>query len=388
MLTTIKKFLMIFTTVISCTYAGVLWAQETTKTEDDSSEEATAPLLGAAESERLPGRRPRLQYPGNNVSDKGQMEMLARQLADGLSPQLPEDALIWLETPTKDKFLVLWRPDRSGIPRGALLIVPSEGEHLAWPDTIRPLHNSLPDHGWATLAVSLPDPASPQIPGRTLPVKSQPDTRGEQSADNNDDLEISATSGLVIEDKPVVEVNQETQEDAQTTNNKQLAKPPDSSSPEVVTEQRLAAALDFLRDKDQSNIVILGSGAGAIRASKFLNNSMPKMDKPNVGATKRFSGIVLLNSRNRLPTMKRDYADWFVNSEIPVLDIFLGNDVRNLRAAKARKIIAKRKQMTRYKQVEINHLTATSVEQETVLSRRIRGYLGTNTSGENNGILQ
>ncbi len=351
----IKKLLTILITLTACSYAGFLWAQKSANTEEDSATDTTTSLLAAVEPRQLLGRQPRLQFPSNDGSDKSQMETLAKQIAGGLFPQLPEDALVWLETPTNDKFLGLWRPDRSGNPRGVLLIVHSEGEHLAWPNTIRPLHATLPDHGWATLAVSLPDPASPQIPGRTLPVKSQPDTRGEQSADNNDDLEISATSGLVIEDKPVVEVNQETHEDAQTTNNKQLAKPPDSSAPEVVTEQRLAAALDFLRDKDQSNIVILGSGAGAIRASKFLNNNMPKMDKPNVGATKRFSGIVLLNSRNRLPTMKRDYADWFVNSEIPVLDIFLGNDVRNLRAAKARKIIAKRKQMTRYKQVEINH---------------------------------
>ena len=388
MLITIKKFLAIFTILIGCTYAEVLWAQETTKTEGDNSEEATAPLLDVVESERLPGRRPRLQYPSNNVSDKSQMEMLAKQLSDGLSPQLPEDAFIWLETPTKDKFLVLWRPDRSGIPRGALLIVPSEGEHLAWPDTIRPLHTSLPDHGWATLAVSLPDPALPQIPSRTLPVKSQPETRGKQSANNNDDLEVSATPELVIEDKPAGELNKETQEDAQMTTNKQPAKQLDSSSPEVVTEQRLATALEFLRDKNQSNIVILGSGAGAIRASTFLNNNMPKTDKPNLGATKRLSGIVLLNSRNRLPTMEQDYADWFVDPEIPVLDIFLSNDVRNLKAAKARKKIAKRKQVTRYKQVELNRLTATSVEQENVLSRRIRGYLSTNIGGVDTSILQ
>jgi hypothetical protein len=379
--TIIKKLLITLIILIYCTYAGFLWAQETAKTEGDSAKDTTAPLLVAIEPRRLPGRQPRLQFPNNDGSDKSQMEALAEQISVGLSPRLPEDALVWLETPTKNKFLALWRPDRSGNPRGALLIVHSEGEHLAWPDTIRPLHASLPDHGWATLAVSLPDPANPQIPKRTLPLKSQSQPSGDELANNTDDPEAKEKSDTIIADKTAAGPSKNTPKNSLTTANSQPAETAENRPPEEITEQRLATALRFLHDKGQFNIVILGSGTGAIRANTFLNNTTPKIDNPDLGAAKPFSGIILLNSRNRLPTMEQDYTEWFADPGIPVLDIFLSKDLRNFKAAKARKIVAKQKKVVLYKQVKLNHLTATSVAQENLLSRRIRSYLSANLEG-------
>jgi hypothetical protein len=55
--------------------------------------------------------------------------------------------------------------------------------------------------------------------------------------------------------------------------------------------------------------------------------------------------------------------------------------LRNFKAAKARKIVAKQKKVVLYKQVKLNHLTATSVAQENLLSRRIRSYLSANLEG-------
>lgn len=377
----IKKLLTILITLTACTCAGLLCAQEAVKTGEDSAKDTSTHLLAAVEPRRLPGRQPRLQFPSNDGSDKSQMETLAKQISGGLPPQLPEDALVWLETPTNDTFLSLWRPDRSGNPRGVLLIVHSEGEHLAWPNTIRPLHATLPDHGWATLALSLPDPATPQIPKRTLPVKGQPQPRGDELANNTGDPEAKEKSDTMIADKTATDPNKNTPEDAQVTTNNQSTEKANNRPPEKITEQRLATALRFLHDKGQFNIVILGSGTGAIRANTFLNNTTPKIDNPDLGAAKPFSGIVLLNSRNRLPTMEQDYAEWFTDPKIPVLDIFLSKDFRNLKAAKARQIIAKQQKVARYKQVKINQLTPTSQGQENQLSRRIRSYLSAHVTG-------
>ena len=377
----IKKLLTILITLTACSYAGFLWAQKSANTEEDSATDTTTSLLAAVEPRQLLGRQPRLQFPSNDGSDKSQMETLAKQIAGGLFPQLPEDALVWLETPTNDKFLGLWRPDRSGNPRGVLLIVHSEGEHLAWPNTIRPLHATLPDHGWATLALSLPDPATPQIPKRTLPVKGQSQPTGDESANNTDDLEAKEKSDTMVAEKTAADPNKNTPEDAQATANNQSIEKASNKPPEEITEQRLATALRFLHDKSQFNIVILGSGTGAIRANTFLNNTTPKIDNPDLGAAKPFSGIVLLNSRNRLPTMEQDYAAWFTDPEIPVLDIFLSKDLRNLKAAKARQIIAKQQKVVLYKQVKIIHLTPTLQGQENQLSLRIRSYLSAHVTG-------
>jgi hypothetical protein len=79
--------------------------------------------------------------------------------------------------------------------------------------------------------------------------------------------------------------------------------------------------------------------------------------------------------------MEQDYRDWFNDPAIPVLDIFLAQDVRNQKAAKARKIIAKQKKVSVYKQVKLNHLKHTPSGHENILSRRIRSYLSANATG-------
>jgi hypothetical protein len=381
----LKKLLINLTTLACCLHVSVLWSQEAKKTDDAKTTDAenTTPLE-IAKPIRIPGNQKRSQFPLNDGSDKGHMDALATQISNSLSPQLPEDAIVWLGTTANEKFLSLWRPDRSGNPRGALLIVHSEGEHIAWPDSTGPLHETLPDYGWATLALSLPEPALSQTPKRTLAVKSLPSPKTEASADSKEDPEDPKKSEAMVAEKTAAEKTDEskTNKPLEVKTAAQEELPAKSSRlPEEITEQRLATALRFLHDKGQFNIVILGSGTGAIRANTFLNNTTPKIDNPDLGAAKPFSGIILLNSRNRLPTMEQDYTEWFADPEIPVLDIFLSKDLRNFKAAKARKIVAKQKKVVLYKQVKLNHLTATSVAQENLLSRRIRSYLSANLEG-------
>lgn len=386
----IKKPLINLITVICCVSSGLLWAQEDAKDEEDkAADDAKTMLADASKPTRIPSSQQRLQFPSNNGSDKGQMDVLAKQISRDLSPQLAEDAIVWLETTANEKFLSLWQPDRSGNPRGALLIIHSEGEHLAWPNTIWPLQETLPDHGWATLALSLPEPAKPQIPKRTLAVKTQALLKGDELANGQDESTDKKKSETMVANKEIEKEEAAKKElEKKDAANKNKAEPEianaensDSPTPEEITEQRLETALRFLHDKGQFNIVILGNGTGAIRANTFLNNTTPKIDNPNLGSAKPFRGIVLLNSLNRLPTMEQDYKDWFSDPAIPVLDIFLAQDFRNQKAAKARKIIAKQKKVSVYKQVKLNHLKHTSAGHENILSRRIRSYLSANTTG-------
>jgi hypothetical protein len=316
------------------------------------------------------------------------MEALAEQILSGTAPQLTVDALVWLKTLSNDRFLGLWQPDRTGNPRGALLIVHAEGGHLAWPDTIRPLHATLPDYGWATLAVSLPDPVTAQIPKRTLPAKTQLQTASDELMNTIDDIKIEQETETVPTNSTATDKNINTSQSKKVAADSLRAVKTSSKNPEEVTQQRLAAALLFLHDKGQFNVVILGDGAGAIRANNFLNNTTPKIDDPSLGAAKPFSGIVLLNGRNRLPTMQQDYTEWFTDPKTPVLDIFLNKDLRNLQAAKARAVIAKQKGVVIYKQVKLNSLATTSVGQENLLSRRIRSYLSVNVKGIEVGALK
>jgi len=388
MISIVTKLLSTLIITIGCVYAGALCAQETAKTEADSPADIGTTGVTAIEPTQIPGHQHRLQYPANDGSDVSQMEALAEQILSGTAPQLTVDALVWLKTLSNDRFLGLWQPDRTGNPRGALLIVHAEGGHLAWPDTIRPLHATLPDYGWATLAVSLPDPVTAQIPKRTLPAKTQLQTASDELMNTIDDIKIEQETETVPTNSTATDKNINTSQSKKVAADSLRAVKTSSKNPEEVTQQRLAAALLFLHDKGQFNVVILGDGAGAIRANNFLNNTTPKIDDPSLGAAKPFSGIVLLNGRNRLPTMQQDYTEWFTDPKTPVLDIFLNKDLRNLQAAKARAVIAKQKGVVIYKQVKLNSLATTSVGQENLLSRRIRSYLSVNVKGIEVGALK
>lgn len=303
---------------------------------------------------RLPGNTPRARIPQNE--DKS-MVLLAKSL--------PEDAPIWLTT-ADERFLGIWQRDRSGDPKGALFIIHAEGENPSWPNTTQPLHNTLPDYGWATLAISLPVPEQPPHPQRTAPVKTFLNI-GETPATAQDGDKPSATS---------------TPAPATTA----PAKPPQkpiSAMTETIAEKRLESALRFLHDQGQFNIILLGNGFGAIRASDFLKKITPKVTNPKLKEKleKPVSAIVIVNGRNRLPTMKASYKHWFSDPEVPVLDIFINTDNRNRGEAKDRKTLARQKRVATYKQVKINNLTHTKSWGENLLSRRIRSFLDANAAG-------
>ncbi len=346
--------------IICCGFSTLSIAQEADKaaTDSNTASEVAAPI-------RVPGSQQRSQFPSNNGSDNGHMAALGEQLSNQL-----KEATVWLETSSNERFLSLWQPDRSGNPRGALLIIHSEGEHPAWPNTTNPLHETLPDYGWATMALSLPEPAQATPPERTLAVKTAPAAKMDGQEDNSSKNTGKSEGAQSTEEEPKTMAEKPSTDSTTKT-----------VSPEAITEQRLETALRFLHGQGQFNIVILGNGTGAIRANTFLNNNTPKTEDPSLANAKPFRAIVLLNGRNRLPTMEQDYKNWFSDPSIPVLDIYVGKDPRNQQAAKARKVLAKQKKVAVYKQVKLSHLTHTRDGRENILSRRIRSYLSANATG-------
>lgn len=76
---------------------------------------------------------------------------LAEQLANTLEPS----QVLWLND-DQNRFLTIFTPDQSGQPKGAVVILHDADSHPDWPEVIRPLRSSLPLHGWATIAVQLP----------------------------------------------------------------------------------------------------------------------------------------------------------------------------------------------------------------------------------------
>jgi hypothetical protein len=332
------------------------------KPEDDQQQSVNKPI-------RLPSGTPRSFTPANESKS---MELLASQL--------PKDASLWLQADT-GRFLSLWQKDRSGTPKGALLMVHAEGEHAIWPISTKPLHDTLPNYGWSTLAISLPSPEFTQVPERTFPVKTIP-VKTEENADTDAlDQETVADTETSQQEAPK-EPNPITAKKPSKIENKKRENLP---SMEEVTERRLEAALRFLHDRGQFNVILLGNGGGAIRAHRFLEKITPKITNPKLKATfeKPVRAIVIVNGRNQLSGNQKaqTYDKWFNYADVPVLDIFVDSDHQNSLAAKQRKILAQQKNVKTYRQVRIAHLNQETNWGENQLSRRIRSFLDNNAAG-------
>ncbi|EGG94026.1 hypothetical protein IMCC1989_428 [gamma proteobacterium IMCC1989] len=321
---------------------------------------------------RLSSKLPRTTIA---LNQKRKMQLLENNLTNG--------APTWLSD-GEEEFLTIWHEDRSGNAQGALLILHAEGEHPSWPRTTQPLHDSLPEYGWATLAIHLPNPAYEGIPERTLSVKTIPPKKSrdiDNSSDDNSDNESGDEEPKANEQK--AEENTPTVEPP--TNGTLAERKPIRTHQEIeaIAENRLTAALKFLHDKGQFNIVLMGNGVGAIRGHKLMKSIIPIIDdeKLKKKIEKPIRGSIIFNAKNTLPKEKEIYKDWFFDPDIPILDIYMDTDIRNIKDAKKRKALAKRQKVIIHKQLKLSNLSYETSWKENQLSRRIRSFLVTNVQG-------
>ena len=53
--------------------------------------------------------------------------------------------------------------EATGNPQGGVLILHDNQQHGHWPDIVAPLREYLPQHGWSTLSIELPDTPAEQL---------------------------------------------------------------------------------------------------------------------------------------------------------------------------------------------------------------------------------
>ncbi|MFC6669671.1 DUF3530 family protein [Marinobacterium aestuariivivens] len=157
------------------------------------------------------------------------MEALARTLS-------AETETVWLET-NSDRTLTLYYPAIQANPVGALILLPDEHRHPDWPTDLHPLRIGLAQHGWDTLAVSLPAADPPPIPERTLPVSS---------------ASASPAPSSTTTEPPAPATG---------------AEPPLESYGERV-EKICEAAMRHLESRQRERLILLGSGTGATWAAQ------------------------------------------------------------------------------------------------------------------------
>lgn len=309
-------------------------AAETVSTEG-APPAGTDDAAGGAQAEATPAER--VSPPETSIA---QAEALAGQLASGEQQQLKAG---------DESFLALWLPANSAEPTGLIVLIPGDGESADWPKVISPLRKKLPNAGWSSLSLTLPDPQQAEIPARpaqspeAAPAGEAPaDTATEQPAS-----EAAATpaTGETAQAQPA-----------------EVGLPPSSHEQRVLA--RIEAGLAAARQQKPKRLILLGHGTGAYWAARYLAQNKPA-DVPN-----------LLLVAAQAPTDSAQALDEaIIGLKLATGDFYYKDQAEDRQAALRRMQAGKRQQHPAYIQVAMKALPGNPEIESEQLFRRIRGWL-------------
>lgn len=304
----------------------------------------------------------------------------------------------------------LFLADATGSPQGGILILHDNQQHGHWPEIVAPLREYLPQHGWTTLTIELPDtPARLRIARDTsstqpLSSSSSTNTAKEDTTEGADPIttdengapllakEAMDNAGPDLQGRPPALEKDETPIDESLEPAlPKLAKLPDLATEAVadtdVSEEthfdaieqyrkqnqlRIFAAMEYLRSKGQFNLVIIGYGIGAAWAIDYLVQQETEEDKKGLTLVT----IDALPSRHSSMIMNQQLE----KLDVPFLDLIQPEKSYALKQAKIRRAIMNRNKNDTYQQIITSNM-ASYHENENPTNRRIRGWLKTNAGG-------
>jgi len=316
------------------------------------------------------------------------------------------------KTSLAEDYYGLFLADATGNPQGGVLILHDNQQHGHWPEIVAPLREYLPQHGWTTLTIELPDtPARLRIardPAFVRPLSSSSSTHAKETdttegsdpiaTDKNGDpllvKEAIDNAGPDLQGQPaeLKKENDDTPVDESLEPSlPKLAKLPDLP-PKVVAEtdipegipfdaieqyrkqnqQRIFAAMEYLRSKGQFNLVIIGYGIGAAWAIDYLVQQETEEDKKGLTLVT----IDALPSRHSSMIMNKQLE----KLDLPFLDLIQPEKAYALKQGKIRRSIMNRNKNETYQQIITSNM-ASYHEDENPTNRRIRGWLKTNAGG-------
>lgn len=334
-----------------------------------------------------------------------------------------------------DDFFGLYLQERTGAPNGAILILHDKQQHGHWPASVAPLREYLPDYGWTTLTIELPDAPDAEIPQRifnnsgaltTTSSEATGTTEGEAAPENTDTPPATAesvadvatedneniesepadnagpdTGGEEVADANITEPNGDNALDANTpepalprlqalpelesADNGQIQAPTDLAQTDAMQayieqgRNRILAAIDYLQQQGQLNLAIVGWGEGAAWAVDYGASFSQGLENPEDG-----KGLVLItiNPMNS-PRIPLDLEQSMTDVSIPFLELLTPTpNSPNKVKAKAKRRLGKMKHALRkgYQQIRIANMPYNS-SPENPATRRVRGWLKSNAAG-------
>lgn len=295
------------------------------------------------------------------------------------------EQLITLTT-AAEHFSALFLPANRAVAQGVVILLPGLGETFDWPIAIGPLRRKLPDAGWHSLSLNLPEAprepltstaAAPEPVPELIrimppsPAITEPEPITNEFADANATIE---EDNLEF-DEPAVE--DELPGDTETLLSEQAATEADTPEPAAVAVEPIPipaypqrihdfinAAVDYATSLEARHIVLLGHHE---RAHWVL-------DYATQYATATPVRLVLISPRNS-PFVSQSYQDLIRISTLPIADFYYKDVSLEQQAAQQRINASRQAGLTTYHQVALNaHAGPRDIEQE-LLFRRVKGWL-------------
>ncbi|SHM67764.1 alpha/beta hydrolase family protein [Phytopseudomonas punonensis] len=276
------------------------------------------------------------------LAERSDLEALAleRQLAATEQQQLDAAG-----TP----FLALWRPANDPAPMGAVILIPGDEESADAPPTIGPLRRKLPDAGWHSLSLTLPDPQ-----GANLPVRiAEPPASGDGKA---------------------AEAPTEKPAEPATPAPPSEAPAPDAEAARAAHVERVFARIDagiaFAGQQQAKVVVLLGHGSGAYWAARYIAERKPA----NV------THLVLVDTRQP-EGFDAPFNDLLGQLTAKVGDFYYRDSATARQAALARKQLSQRQKQPTLVQISLDALPGNPDVAQEQLFRRLRGWLDKHAGG-------
>lgn len=320
-------------------------------------------------------------------------------------------ALVTEET----RFYGLFLQETTGVPQGGVLILHDNGQHGHWPQLVAPLRESLPGNGWATLSIELPDSPQQPLPPRpqyTAPATDEDTAADEDTTDDNaatstaaasttsdeqadnagpslssdagDDDENSAADGAAGQEPalPRLTTLPPLPDPAQQT--EPAAEPGQEDAAGIYRRQmlgRIRAAVAYLNQRGQLNIVIIATGNSASWATAFMLERPRTVTRNTNNADTEDRGYTLVMidaSDSRYSQVPLDQQ--LSGLSIPVLDLISPLGISAESDIRRRAGSMRHKQRNQYQQIAVPAF-ALQYDDSNLLVRRVRGWLRSHAAG-------
>lgn len=262
-----------------------------------------------------------------------------------------------------ESFLALWLPANVADPSGAVIILPGDDETADWPQSVGPLRRKLPNGGWHSLSLTLPDPNSDAPPLRSAEPPTTDPTE-ETAADTTEAQAEESAESSPATDEATTESRNSQLDNAETAASKVKSIEEQQKAHAERVLARIESAIAFAEQQQAKTIVLLGHGSGAYWAARYLAERKPA----------KIQNLLLVAAQ--LPAGYTPPLDELIPQlQLATGDFYYKDLAADRQAALKRSQASKRQKHPSYIQIAMKALPGNREAEQEQLYRRIRGWL-------------